>query len=454
MQSTAPVIGREALLQQISEQVQTMVEELVALVGQRPQSLAELEQAVLGRLKPLGNGLLAGLCRLSAPRYPAATMPCACGAAAVYQRQRTGVCKTLLGPLHLTRAYYLCPTCHHGFCPLDQQLGFCAGSISAAPMGHPDELLALLGCQFSFAHSAALVARLSLVEVSANRCRQSTEALGQRVAETEEAQREQVWEQPSVYHAPTADAPLDPLYLSADGVTVHTRESGWREQCVGAVYTAQPTRTHLRSQAASYTTELGSRTRFSQQLWLEAQRRGLAQAQRVVFIGDGAQWLWETAHDLFPQALQILDWYHASSYVWAVAQEMHPKDAIAARQWAEEHLALLAHSQTNHLLDHLQDLAPTLPAARTALTYLTNNRSRLDYARYRQLGLQIGSGTIESACNHLIGARLKQAGMRWKSDNARRVGKLRARLKSGRWTETLALRPPLHRSYPHRALPT
>jgi hypothetical protein len=311
-----------------------------------------------------------------------------------------------------------------------------------------------LGCQFSFAHSADLVARLSLVEVSANRCRHSTEALGQCVAASDEAERQQVWEQPAVYHAPACDEALEPLYLSADGVMVHTRESGWREQCVGAVYTAQPSRQGLRSQATSYVTDLESRTRFSQQLWLEAQRRGLAQAQHVVFLGDGAQWLWETAHDLFPEALQILDWYHASTYVWAVAQELHPQETAAARQWAEAHLALLAHSQTDQLLLQLETLAATLPAARTALTYLTNNRSRLDYARYRQLGLQIGSGTIESACNHLIGARLKQAGMRWKLANARAVGKLRARLKSGRWADTLALRPLQHRTYQRRPLPT
>lgn len=450
MHSTAPVMGQEALLQQMSEQVQTMVAELVALVSQRPQSLADVEQAVLARLKPLGNALLTGLCQLQAPRYLAPTVACTCGGVAVYQRQRTGQCKTLLGPLRLKRAYYLCADCHRGCSPLDQQVGFCAGSISAGL----DELLALLGCQFSFAQSAALVARLSLVEVSANRCRHSTEALGQRVAASEEAERQQVWEQPAVYHAPACDAPLEPLYLSADGVTVHTCESGWREQCVGAVYTAQPNRHGVRTQAASYVTDLGSRTDFSQQLWLEAQRRGLAQAQRVVFIGDGAQWLWATAHDLFPEALQILDWYHASTYVWAVAHELHPQATTAARQWAEAHLALLAHSHTDQLLDHLHSLAPTLPAARTALTYLTNNRSRLDYARYRQLGLQIGSGTIESACNHLIGARLKQAGMRWSLTNARAVGKLRARLKSGRWSQTLALRPPPHRSYHRLAVST
>jgi hypothetical protein len=454
MHSTVGGASAEALSQQLTAQVQQVVAEFAALLGTGPQPLDALEQAVLARLKPLGNTLLAGLCQLQAPAYPAAQVACACGGVAVYQRQRLGQCKTLLGTLTLKRAYYCCAQCQQGCYPLDRQLGFCAGSISAGL----DELLALLGCQFSFAHSAALVQRLSLVEVSASRCRKSTERVGQQVAQAEEAQRQQVWEQPTPYQPPACAQPIDPVYISADGVMVHTRETGWREQCVGAVYTTQQRRTqqrrtHLRSHALSYVTDLGSRAAFGQQLWLEAQRRGVEQAQQVVFIGDGAPWLWEMAHDLFPQALQILDWYHASSYLWTVAHEVHPKDALAAQRWAEQQLALLAQSQTDQVLGCLEPLATTLPAARTALTYLTNNRSRIDYARYRQRGLQIGSGTIESACNHLITQRLKQAGMRWKLDNARTVGKLRARLKSGRWQETLSLHPPPCRGYRRRPLP-
>ncbi len=66
---------------------------------------------------------------------------------------------------------------------------------------------------------------------------------------------------------------------------------------------------------------------------------------------------------------------------------------------------------------------------------------------YRAAGMQIGSGTIESGCKHVIGARLKQAGMIWDVEGARTVAKVRARLKSGRWEETIALRPPLRRTY-------
>lgn len=430
---------------------EAMVGRLIERMQVDAATLEGVEKAVLEELHGFGNEMLSAAVGVWSEKYPEASIACACGGKAHYQRQRSGQCKTLLGTIHLKRAYYLCPSCHQGSYPLDKQLGFCAGSISAGL----DELLALLGCQFSFAESVQMLKRLTLVEVSPNRCRHSTEALGRCVADEEEKVRQQVWESTTLSLPPVSQEPIDPLYISADGVTVHTRETGWREQCVGAVYSAR--RSHssspqIRSRAISYITELGSRPKFGQQLWLEAHRRGVQEAKTVIFLGDGAQWLWEMARDLFPQAIQILDWYHATTYLWAVAHDLFPKEEQAAQQWVSPYLADLANSQVASVLQHLQLLADSSPAARSAITYFTHNQARMDYARYRTLNLQIGSGTIESTCKHLIDGRLKQAGMRWNLDNARAVAKLRARLKSDRWQETLALRPLPSRSYSHLPL--
>jgi hypothetical protein len=445
MDCTPSSQGCERVVQVAVECAQAMAERLYASLTERNLALEGMEKAVLEELHSFGNVMLSSLVEVRSEKYPSATIACGCGGKAAYQRQRRGQCKTLLGTIQVKRAYYLCAQCHRGSCPLDKQIGFCAGSISAGL----DELLALLGCQFSFAHSAEMVQRLTLVTVSANRCRHSTHALGQRVAAAEEQMRQQVWEQATLDLPPVDKAAIDPLYISADGVMVHTRETGWREQCVGALYTAQrlpPNHQEIRSQKSSYVTELGSRIRFGQQLWLEAHRRGLQQAKTMVFLGDGAGWLWEMAHDLFPDAIQILDWYHATSYLWTVARELY-KEEQAAHQWLDPLLAHLARSNLALVLETLQSLTDSSAAARSALTYFTNNQARMDYARYRQLNLQIGSGTIESACKHLIDARLKQAGMRWNLENARCLAKLRARFKSDRWQETLALRSLPSRSY-------
>ena len=454
MDCTLSSKGKESLVQVAVTYAQGLAERLYASMTESGVALEGMEKEVVEELHGFGNVLLSSLVGVRSEKYPVASVPCECGAAAAYQRKREGQCKTLLGTIRVKRAYYLCAQCHRGSYPLDKQIGFCAGSISAGL----DELLALMGCQFSFAQSAAMVERLTLVAVSPNRCRRSTATLGQLVAEEEEQTRQEVWEQATLALPPVDKEVIDPLYISADGVMVHTRESDWREQCVGALYTAAPTarstpspRAEIRSAKISYTTELGSRAKFSQHLWLEAHRRGLQKAKTVVFIADGAQWLWEMAHDLFPEAIQILDWYHATAYLWAVAGEFH-KEKQAAQSWLNPYLAALAQSNLTFVLQQLQQLAASSAAARSALTYFTNNQARMDYARYRQLNLQIGSGTIESACKHLIDARLKQAGMRWNLENARCLAKLRARCKSARWQETLALRPLPSRSYAH-ALP-
>lgn len=76
-----------------------------------------------------------------------------------------------------------------------------------------------------------------------------------------------------------------------------------------------------------------------------------------------------------------------------------------------------------------------------------NNRERMRYPEYRAKRMQIGSGTVESGCKHVIGSRLKRAGMLWSVEGTRTVAHLRARLKSGGWEETIDQRPPPSRTY-------
>lgn len=95
------------------------------------------------------------------------------------------------------------------------------------------------------------------------------------------------------------------------------------------------------------------------------------------------------------------------------------------------------------------DAAERTQWVETQLTALW--QSRMDYARYHTLGVQVGRGAGETACKHVIQARSKQIGMRWGVRNARTMAKLRARLKSGRWNETLALCPKPARAYHRRS---
>jgi hypothetical protein len=153
MNSTSGSKRVEALIGQMTKQIGELTGQLSESVREGAPSPAKLEQAVLLGVKGVGNELLAGLCQLSNARYAAASVPCSCGQAARYQRQRMGQTKTLLGEIRVRRAYYLCSVCHRGHCPLDRQLGFCAGGVSAGL----EEMLALLGAQCPFAEAVELV---------------------------------------------------------------------------------------------------------------------------------------------------------------------------------------------------------------------------------------------------------------------------------------------------------
>jgi hypothetical protein len=83
--------------------------------------------------------------------------------------------------------------------------------------------------------------------------------------------------------------------------------------------------------------------------------------------------------------------------------------------------------------DHFTQHKQAGVAARSAVTYFTNNQPRMDYPTYRAKGYQIGSGTIESGCKQIVSQRLRVAGAIWNLDNAIQTAKARAALLSGQW---------------------
>jgi len=450
---TSSQARKEAFVAQMTQRMAEVAQKLADWVMTESRTLEEAEKMTLQNMKELGNAFLGSLLNLNVSAYPAQAVPCPCGQTATYQRMRPAHVTTLLGTITLERPYYLCGGCHHGLAPLDQRLGLCAGGLSAGL----EEILALLGAQLPFEEAVGLVAKLTLVEVCPNTCKEATEGVGQVIAQKEQQAVEAAWDvRSSVLPTPPATIP-ERLYVSIDGTTVHIRGEGWKEIKVGAFYTTttvapkrRPEQLEVRAQAISFYTDFADPQTFGRALWLEGYRRGVSQAQEVVAIGDGAHWIWNLVEEHFPQAIQIVDWYHASEYIWKVAHAIYGEGSALAKQWAKNRLDELWEGQVDAVLRHCQEHASAGEVVQQAITYYTNNQARMRYPEYRAKGLQIGSGTVESGCKHVIGARLKGAGMIWSLEGARAVAKVRARLRSGRWAETMAQRPPPHRSYSYQ----
>jgi hypothetical protein len=450
MQPTTDASAQEDFIEEMTQRMADLARRLGEWVQAQPRTLEEMEHQTVALVKDLGTALLSGACQLAAAA-PAPRLACPCGQRLLTPRRRPASVLTVLGSISVTRPYYHCPQCHQGGAPFDQQIGLCAGSTSAGL----DELLALLGArQDSFEEAVAVLDKLTLVRVCPNLARDATERLGRVLLQDEQQAVATAW----AGHPAAATSPAPPrLYVTMDGVMVHTH-AGWKEYKLGAVYSTitqvsrkRPDTLVVRAQNISFVGDLVDAATFGPQLWCEAARRGVQAADEVIVLGDGAHWIWNLAAEHFPEALQIVDWYHAAQYIWNVAQAVYGEGTDLATAWAKTRLDDLWDGKVDAVLAAFQAQAQAGKVVQEALTYYRTNQTRMHYPEYRAQGIQIGSGSIESGCHHVIGARLKQAGMIWNVDGAREVATVRTWLKSRRWDEAMALRPGRARSYQRRA---
>jgi len=449
MDRTIAIDRSEAFVQAMTERMTILARTLSAWVQAEPRPLQQLEEQVVTLLHDLGNAMLTALLPLAAPARPVPDVVCACGQRACFQRLRPATITTLLGRLTLTRAVYYCAACNHSHAPLDTQLQIAAGGLSAGL----HEVLALLGAtQDSFAQATSVLERLCLVQLCPNSARAATEDLGALLVE----HSEQIVAAAQQSHLPpdAACSPPPRVYVSMDGVLAHIHDTGFKELKTGCVYTtrARPSRkpskqVELRAVSQSYVAALADAETFGWQLWAEACRRGVRADSDVVVIGDGAHWIWNVADTHFPQATQIVDWYHASEYVWNAATAIFGDGGEKRKRWAKQQLDALWDGEVGKVVVRLERYRSKGEAVSDAISYYTTHQARMDYPAYRTRGLQIGSGTIESACKQLVSARLKLAGMIWDAEGAEAVAVVRAWLKSDRWQEAMRLRPPPRRVY-------
>jgi hypothetical protein len=138
-------------------------------------------------------------------------LPCACGAQAQYRGRHEKSLESVLGPLHLERAYYYCEKCQSGFCPRDRALRLEDFSLSPAVLRMVGSAATLV----SFVESSALLRELAGIEVSAKQVERAAEALGREIAEDERQCTQ-----------PLTDIPVPPtLYLGIDGTGIPMRGS-------------------------------------------------------------------------------------------------------------------------------------------------------------------------------------------------------------------------------------
>jgi hypothetical protein len=215
---------------------------------------------------------------------------------------------------------------------------------------------------------------------------------------------------------PPAAAAPDRLYVALDGTLAPTVAGPHREVKVAVVRPEYPDAAGaLVAVASSYVASFAPAAAFGWRLALEAHRRGLEAAAEVVVLGDGAEWIWNLAAEHCPTATQIVDWYHASERSGELGRARYGEGTAEARAWTERQLARLAKGEVKALVAawrRLRCVGAEAAVRDEQVTDFTNHAGRMAYRRYRERGLDSGSGMVEGGAKALIGAREKGAGMR------------------------------------------
>ena len=373
-----------------------------------------------------------------------ANAPCCghCGGRMRYAGRERAPTETAVGTVRVAMGRHVCAACGRSARPRAARLDIAA---SMTPMAR--RMASELGSARCYAEADRLLNVVGGVNFGAKRVERATRLVGEDV----EARRTELLSSAiSVVGRTDAanDASFDEaparkslkegrvLCVALDGTGVPARPSetagrrgkgggraATREAKVGAVWLIEPdgeggmrnvpgATWHFAAIESAEDDGRGD-SPAARRLLRELAALGFAPADVGVALGDGAEWLRRLYAQWFPDAVRIVDFFHAAEYLWAAARARHHRDDGAAKRWAEKLCGLLEDGRLDDVLAALGGAGAGAEECGRALRYLSERRGQMRYDEYRSRGLPIGSGRVEAACKTVVGGRLKGAGMRW-----------------------------------------
>jgi hypothetical protein len=415
--------------------------------------LEAIEMATRAATHQLGAKMLEKL--LSAPLEFEPAVPRDCGQQARFHEMRPKQLLTVLGPISIERPYYLCPHCHQGQSPRDWELDVKGTEYSPGVR----RMMAVVGSETSFEHGREELQLLAGLKATTKAVERQAEAIGDDIAQKEQAQSKQAKQ----LELPEVIGPAVPvLYIEMDGTQVPMvrcelegragRVAGQpartREVKLGCVFTQTTTDEQgwpVRDEGSTtYTGAIETAEEFGHRLYTEAWERGWSRADKKVIIGDGAEWIWNTAEQHFPGAIQIVDLYHARQHLWELARALYPGEETKQKRWTLRQQSKLDGGKIEKVVRYLRGLETADPhladKIRVEADYFERNTARMRYPQFRRQKLFVGSGVIEAGCKTVIGSRLKQSGMFWTTPGANAIIALRCNRLSSKFEDYWASR--------------
>ena len=373
------------------------------------------------------------------------------GGIAYFERYESRYVLTHLGKFRIERAYYWDPGGKSGAIPLDDKWDLDERDPSPALR----KSIGMLSAEMPFVRGRKLMKQTALLELPEKRLQESGEALGAKINALHKSEVKKslpMLRDPNVgFPDVLPSAKQGTLYIQMDGGRINTTTDGWREPKVATLYWGEDVADISKDRRLilkkEYVAVLGDADELAERLWAAACRWEWWKAKRVVVLGDGAPWIWNRARDLFPEATQILDLYHAKEHIWDTARHLYggvgkQKDKGAGKtnkhsskdrrtaEWAKARVAELKAGDTDAIIKNLWRRRPkrkdAIESVEALIGYLEENRGRTNYAKYKAENLTVGSGNIESGIKNVVNQRMKGCGMRWAVDRAENMLNLRA----------------------------
>ena len=417
--------------------------------------LQAVEMALRSGLHRAAAAALTELLRFPTPTAEQRTLPCGCGRPARYRELRTKPVLTAVGPVEVSRPYYWCPDCHAGQSPADVELDIENTEFSPGVR----RMQALVGQEAPFDQGREQMKVLAGLEVTAKSVERTAEALGADIAQREQTPKALPLDLPVV-----AGEPIPILYVQMDGTGVPVvkketvgrpgkiegQPAHTREVKLGCVFTqttwdreGYPIRA---PDSTTYTGAVETAEEFGPRLYREAWKRGWSRALLRVVMGNGAEWIWNLAALHFPDAIHIVDLYHARQHLWELARRLYPQDEGKLRAWMKAHQKrLLDKGKIEKLVGALRAIpssnAEVAEKIRTEADYFERNTERMRYPQFRRQHLFVGSGVIEAGCKTVVAHRLKRSGMFWTIRGANAILALRCACLNGRFEDYWEDRP-------------
>ncbi len=168
------------------------------------------------------------------------------------------------------------------------------------------------------------------------------------------------------------------------------------------------------------------------------------QADQVLFVADGAHWIWNRVPGLVRKlglnpdnVHELLDFYHAVEHLGKVAGLRKKWSAKERKSWVTKHRGLLLKGEAATVVQAVQAICRgrNSKAIKTEREYFVRNEHRLSFPAIKALNLPIGSGAIESSIRRVVNLRLKGPCTFWYKENAAKMIMLRSYYKAGRWNQ-------------------